>query len=223
MKQVAVLGLGDFGTALARQLKENNVAVLAVDTSESKLEALRAEFDHLVVADITQASALEKLALSEMDAVVIATSSPMTASIIAALRLKEIGVKRIVAKAENQDHAKLLQAIGVNEVVNPDEDSAVHVATKISWTYTVEMVELSQTCGIMEFSPPQAVIGKNLRDSRLRESYNVEVLAIRQKPGAPLLAIPNPDTVITAQCTLVIFGEDPHLEILRHEAERRRP
>jgi len=222
MKQVAVLGLGDFGVSLARQLKQNNVAVLAVDMSRARVDLLRDEIDHVVVADISQAVALEKLGLTAMDAVVVATSSPMPASILAVLRLKDIGVERIIAKAENLDHGKVLQAMGVTEIVIPEEDSAVRIANKISWTNVVEMVELSSGHSIMEVSPPEMVVGTSLRNSGLRHQYHVEVLGIREEAGAELKAIPSPDSMITADCTLVVFGANADLGRLRRKAERRR-
>ena len=219
MKQVAVLGMGEFGAALVRQLQHNRVSVLAVDISRARVEALKDMVDRIVIADFTQASALERLALNTMDAVVIAASTPMTASVLAVLRLKDLGVERIIAKAENEDHAKILQALGVREVVIPEEDSAARVATKISWTKVNEIVELSSECSIMEVSPPDAVIGKTLRTSGLRSNYHVEVLGIRETVGGRLIAIPNPDTIIQAGSTLVVFGEDKDLEILRKDVE----
>lgn len=218
MKQVAVLGLGDFGAAVVRQLKENKVAVLAVDVNRNRVEALQDMLDEVVIADMTQASALEKLRLPDMDAVVLAASSPMTTSVLTVLRLKELGVERIIAKAENEDHVKVLTALGVSEIVVPEEDSAARLANKISWTNVVEMVGLSSDCSIMEVAPPESIIGKSLRDSGLRVTYHVEVLAVREKPGEPLKAIPDPDSNIPAGCTLVVFGEDHHLAKLRHDA-----
>ncbi len=221
MKQVAVLGLGDFGAALVRQLTKNKVSVLAVDISRTRIEALKDEVDHVIIADMTHAAALEKMGLLAMDAVIIATSSPMPTSVLAVLRLKELGVERILAKAENEDHAKVLSALGVTEIVNPEEDSAIRVANKISWTNVVEMVELSSGYSIMEVSPPEEVVGKSLRNSGLRDRYNVEVLAVRETRGERLEAIPSPDRVINAESTLVVFGHDTQLANLRREAERR--
>jgi len=222
MKQVAVLGLGDFGTALVKQLKRNKVTVLAVDINRARVEALQGLLQHLLIADITQASALEQLGLAAMDAVVVATSSPMATSILAVLRLKDMGVERIIAKAENEDHAKVLQAMGVAEIVIPEQDSATRIANKISWTNVVEMVELFSGYSIMELSPPEDVVGKALRHSGLRHRYHVEVLGIRDRPGGTFEAIPSPDRFIDEQCTLVVFGKDQHLTELRQRAERRK-
>ena len=222
MKQVAVLGLGDFGVALVQQLAGNNVTVLAVDISRARADLLRDKVDHVVIADITQAAALEKLGLCAMDAVVVAVSSPMPSSLLAVLRLKDLGVERIIAKAENTDHGKVLEAMGVSEIVFPEQDSAMRIANKISWTNVVEMMALSPGCSIMEVLPPARTVDKALRDSGLRADYRAEVLGIRRKPGAPLNAIPSPDSQITAECTLVVFGKDSDLARLRKEAERRK-
>jgi len=220
MKQVAVLGLGDFGKALVRQLKQNHVDVFAVDRDRSRVEALRDELDHLVIADITQATALDKLNLQSMDAVVIATSSPLPASILAVLRLRELGVQRIIAKAENQDHVKVLASLGVTEVVNPDQDSAQRLANKISWSSVVEMIELSAGYSIMEVATPDFLVGKTLATSQLREKFHVEVLGVRSKPGMPLQAIPSPSHEFIADATMIVFGANEHLKALRTKAEK---
>ena len=220
MKQVAVLGLGDFGVALARQLKRNKVTVLAVDMDRARAEPLRDQLEHIVIADITQATALEKLGLTGMDAVVVATSSPMVSSILAVLRLKDLGVGRIIAKAENEDHGKVLRAMGVEEIVIPEQDSADRVGNALSWSSVVAKIALSPGIGIMEVAPPDSVVDKSLRRSGLRDKYRVEVLGIRLKQGEELEAIPSPDTIITAECTLVVFGAEESLTKLRQEAER---
>jgi len=221
MKQVAVLGLGDFGLALALQLKENGVSVLAADMSRARVDLVRDELDYIVIADITQASALNKLRLPAMDVVVVATSSPLPSSILCVLRLKDLGVKSIYAKAENKDHAIVLKALGVNEILIPEQDTATRLANKLSWTSVLEMFEFSEGCGIMEIAVPAAVAGKAIRDSGLREHSHVQVLGIRQWPGAPLEPIPNPDHVLGSRNTLVVFGEESHLARLRQEAERK--
>ena len=220
MKQVAVLGLGDFGTALCRELKANKVTVLAVDISRARAESLKDTLEHLVVADITQTSALEQLGLAQMDVVVVATSATMPTSVLSVLRLKDLGVKDIVAKAENEDHAKVLRALGVENIVIPASDSAARLANKISWTHVVEMIELSSGCSIMEMAPPKTLIGVMLRDSKLREKYQLQVLAIRERLGAPLEPIPDPDRKLTEGCTVVVFGEDKNLARLRKQVAR---
>lgn len=222
MKQVAVLGLGDFGLALAQQLMKNGVSVLAVDKNRARTDLLRDDLEHVVIADMTHATALAKLRLHAMDVVVVATSSPLPASVLCVLRLKEIGVKRIVAKAENQDHAKVLMAMGVKEILIPEDDSAVRLANKLSWTSVVEMFEFSSGCSVMEIAVPEGVLGKSLRDSGLRDHYKVQVLGVRQWPEAPLLPIPSPDYVFSPRNTLVVFGAEENLARLRQKAEERK-
>jgi len=222
MKQVAVLGLGDFGLFLAEQLNNNGVSVLAVDMSRARVDLLRDKIDHIVMADITQASALGKLRLPAMDVVVVATSSPLPSSVLCVLRLKELGVERIIAKAENQDHAKVLQAMGVDEILIPEQDTATRLANKLSWTHVLEMLEFSAGCSIMEVAAPPGIVGKSIRHSGLRETYQVQVLGVREWPGAILEPIPSPDYVIKERNTLVVFGGDTSLASLRKEAERRK-
>ena len=222
MKEVAVLGLGDYGMALVKELTGNKVRVLAVDISRSRAEALKEVLDHVVIADITQEAALKELGLQRMDAVVVAVSDPMPTSILAVLRLRDLGVEHIIAKAENEDHVKVLRALGVEDIVIPELDSARRLANTISWTNVVELVSLSSDCAIMELAPPAAVVGKVLRDSGMREKYHVEVLAIRSHPGADLDAIPTPDRVISEECMLVVFGREKELAKLRKEAAQRK-
>ena len=218
MKQVAVLGLGDFGMFLTQQLYRNGVTVLAVDMSRSRADLLRDKIEHIVVADITQPSALSRLRLPDMDVVVVATSSPLPTSILCVLRLKELGVKRIIAKAENQDHATVLKAMGVDEILIPEEDTATRLANKISWSNVIEMLQVAAGCSVMEIAAPTMLVGKTLRESGLRNNYHVQVLGIRQWPEGPLDPIPNPDYVITERNTLVLFGEEKGLAKLREAA-----
>ncbi len=219
MKQVAVLGLGDFGAALVRELKKNKVTVLAVDVNRARAESLKQLLDHVVVADITQASALSQMGLAHLDEVVVATSSPLSVSVLTILRLRELGVKRVTAKAENEDHAQVLRALGVENIIIPEHDAANRLANKISWSHVVEMVELSSGCSIMEVAAPKPVVGKLLRDSGLRERYNVQVLAIRPEPGGALEVNPGADHVIEEGTTLVVFGADDALQGLRKSLE----
>jgi len=221
MKQVAVLGLGDFGLSLAQHLKENGVSVLAVDVKRTRADLLREEIDHVVIADITQAAALTKLRLQAMDFVVVAASSPLPTSILCILRLKEMGVKHIVAKAENKDHATVLKAMGVEDIIIPEHDSARRLGNRLSYSSVMEMFEFSAGAGIMEIAVPESIAGKTLRNSGLRDKYRVQLLGIRKKPNAPLEPVPDPEEVIFSDYTMIVFGEEEHLAELRHEAEKR--
>ena len=221
MKQVAVLGLGDFGLSLAKHLKTHGVSVLAVDVKRMRADLIREEIDHIVIADITQASALGKLRLAAMDFVVVAASSPLPTSILCILRLKELGVKHIVAKAENSDHATVLRALGVEDIIIPEDDSARRLANRLSWSSVMEMFEFTSGTGIMEIAVPDSVAGKTLRNSGLRDSFHVQLLGIRKKADGALEPIPDPEEVIFSDYTLVVFGEEEHLAKLRHEAEQR--
>ncbi|HTL52639.1 MAG TPA: TrkA family potassium uptake protein [Planctomycetota bacterium] len=215
VQQVAVLGLGDFGLALAIKLVENHVSVLVVDYDRDVVELHKDKFDHAVIANFTNPGVLSELGIGNVDTVVLATSDPMETSILTVLRLKEMKVKRLLAKAENGDHAKVLKSLGVNEIIMPEADTANRVANTISWPHIFGMMQLLPGFSIMEIEPPGFLLHKKLLETRLREEYGLAVIAIRELIPPKIEVNPDPQRVITDSCSLIMLGSDASLEKFR--------
>jgi trk system potassium uptake protein TrkA len=216
--QVAVLGLGDFGLAVATRLVQNRVSVVVVDQDRERVELHREKFDRALIANFTNPTALREIGVQDMDAVVLTASEPMETSILAVLRLKELKVKQIMAKAENGDHARVLQALGVIDIILPEYDSALRIANALSWPNVAGLMQILPGYSVMEFEPPDFLLGKRVRETRLREDYGIAIVALCERDPFNVEVNPSPDRVLTKGISLLLLGSDKALERLRGKA-----
>lgn len=215
MMQVAVLGLGDFGLAVATQLVRNHVAVLVVDQNRERVELHRDKFDRALIANFTNPTALREVGVQSMDAVVLTTSEPMETSILAVLRLKELGVQRILAKAENADHAYVLQSLGVTDIILPEHDAALRIASSIAWPHVAGLMQVLPGYSIMAFDAPGYLVNRRVRETRLREEYGIAIVAVCERDPARVEVNPDPERVLTSSCSVLLLGSDTALERFR--------
>ncbi len=208
----AVIGLGSFGSNVAKTLYERKNEVLAVDVSKEKIEEVKAFVSHAVNMDAADKENLQALGIKEMDVVVVSLGPEMEASILTVLYLHEIGVKRIVAKALTEDHAKILEAVGATEVIYPEKDMAIRTALKLSCPNILEYLPLTSGVGIQEIAPPEKFIGRSLKELDLRNKYGIQVIAIKELIPEKTSFVPRADFVIKDSDILVIMGEEKKLQ-----------
>ena len=178
-KQFAVIGIGRFGASVASTLYEMGHDVLAIDSSESKIDGIVDKVTHAVVADTTSETALKSLGITNFDVVIVSIGQDIQASILTTLVLKELGVKYIVAKARTVLHGKVLQKIGADRIVFPERDMGVRVAHNLVSTNVLDFIELSPDYSIVEIIAPDDMLGKSLKELDLRAKYGINVMAIR--------------------------------------------
>ena len=203
----AVIGLGSFGSNVAKTLYEKNIEVLAVDKNKETVEEVKSFVSHAVTMDAAVKENLQAMEIQDMDVVVVSSGPEMEASILTVLYLHEIGVKRIVAKALTEDHAKILEAVGATEVIYPEKDMAIKTALRLSNPNILEYLPLVSGLEIQEIAPPEKFIGKSLRDLDLRNKYGIQVIAVRGLIPEKLTFIPKADFVIKDSDILIIMGE----------------
>ncbi|MEG0767818.1 MAG: TrkA family potassium uptake protein, partial [Clostridia bacterium] len=201
----AVIGLGRFGTSIAKTLYADGHDVLAIDASAERIEAVAEFVTHAVQADATDEDALRTLGLRNFDVAVITIGGNVQSSILITLLCKEMGIHYVVAKAQNDLHAKVLYRIGADRVVFPERDMGIRVAKSLTTHNIVEMIELSEEYSLVETHVPNAWIGKTLRNLDVRVKYGINVMAIRR--GTNLIASPHGDEILVAEDELVIIGE----------------
>ncbi|MBE0460784.1 MAG: TrkA family potassium uptake protein [Candidatus Aminicenantes bacterium] len=206
-----VIGLGSFGYNVAKTLYEKGNEVLAVDKDKERIETVKAFVSHAVNMDAADKENLQALGIQDMDVVVVSLGPEMEASILTVLYLHEIGVKRIVAKALTEDHAKILEAIGATEVIYPEKDMAIKTALRLSSPNVLEYLLLLSGFGIQEIAPPEKFIGKSLKELDLRNKYGIQVIAIRELIPEKTTFIPKADFVIKDSDILIIMGEEKQL------------
>lgn len=210
-RQFAVIGIGRFGASVAAKLYEMGYDVLAIDTSESRIDGIVDRVTHAVVADSTSETALKSLGISNFDVVIVAIGQDIQASILTTLVLKEMGVKQIVTKALTEQHGKVLQKIGADRIVFPERDMGIRVANNLAVTNVLDFIELSPDFSIVEFIATDEMVGKSLKELDLRARFGVNVLAIRTA-DKNISVSPSASDKIEAGDLLIMVGENTSLQ-----------
>jgi len=217
MGRFAVIGLGKFGGAVTRSLFEKGHEVVGIDSSRERVQDLRDEATQAIVADCTDQATLKALGIEDADAVVVSLGERMDASVLVTLYLKELGVKKIVAKAVSEDHGKILGLIGATEIVHPERDTAVRVANVLGTRSILEFLPLGVGFSLVELAAPKAFVGKSLAEMKIRQEFQVTVVAV--KNGDRLDLVPGGDYQVTAGDVLVLVGKDQDLSRIARQAE----
>lgn len=203
-KQYAVIGLGRFGSSVATNLHRLGYEVLAIDSSEERVQEFSNEVTHVVQADTTDEETLTALGIRNFDVVVVAIGEDIQANILTTLQLKELGVPYIVTKAKNALHGKMLEKMGADRVVYPERDMGQRVAHNLVSSNIMDYIELSPNLGIVEVSIPKALIGKTLAETNLRAKFEINVVAIKR--GEALIIPPLPSEKFKEDDILVVVG-----------------
>lgn len=211
MGRFAVIGLGRFGSYLATRLYELGHEVLGVDGNTDIVQGLRDRLSEVAVVDTRDKQQLRALGLKDFDTVVISVGEHLEASTLAALYCKELGV-RVVARAANMDHGKILEALGVDEVVYPERDMALRTAERLSNANLVDFISLGPDFSIIEVAPPDSFVGRTLAELKVRQRYNINVIAMRDVLTEKVTLVPTPDAVIRDSDVLVVLGQTADLE-----------
>lgn len=208
--QYAVIGLGRFGLSIAQKLFESGQEVLGVDVNEERVEESHSFVTHAVIADSTDSEALKSIGIRNFDTVVVAIGNDIQASILSVLLLKELGVKKVIAKALNKLHGQVLDKVGADWVVYPERDMGVRVAHQLISPKVLNFIEISKNYSVEEVKIPDRMNEKTLRELDIRAKFNLSVIAIRH--GDEINISPSPDKVINHGDVLVVIGENSDLE-----------
>jgi len=207
MKRFAVIGLGNFGFFAAKALFEDDNEVIAIDADQTRVQAVDPCCSEAVVLDATDKEGLKALGLEEMDAVVVSTGEKISNSILVCHHLKEIGVRKILVKALDEDHEKILRLVGASDVIHPERDMAVRVSRGLSQPNMLEFIPLADDFDLVQVGPPRDFIGKSLKDLNLRAKYNVHVIAIKELVPENFILVPPADFLIKDSDILIMLGK----------------
>jgi trk system potassium uptake protein TrkA len=208
MKRVVMIGLGIFGSQLARQIYESGLDVIAVDKNKDVVQRIKDYSTKAVVADASDKEVLESIGISADDVVVISFGEDLSASTLLTLHLKELKVKTIIVKVPNEDHKRILLKVGASEAIIPEREMANKVARSIISPNVLEYLPISEDYTIVELAPPTAFIGKTLADLDLRKKYNLQVIAIRDVLANKMQLVPRASSIIKDSDVLVIIGKE---------------
>ena len=211
----AVIGLGQFGSAICRKLSEKGAEVIAIDIDEDKVEAIKEYVAYAVVIDSTDSRALRSQNISEMDAVVVSIGQNFEGMLLTTVKLLEMGVKRIIARAQGDTQRRILEKLGIKEILSPEEEVGKNVAERLMNPGMMMCVELPDDYEIAEIAAPRSTVGRTLKDIGLLEKYRLNVVTVIQKAENDLShikGIPQPEMVIEEHDELVVFGKAKDLE-----------
>lgn len=214
-KQFVVIGLGRFGTSVAKTLYSLGNDVLAIDVDEETVQSISDSVTHSVQAEATDENTLRSLGIRNFDVAVVTIGSDLQASVMVTLLLKELGVKHIIAKANSELHAKVLYKIGADRVVLPERDMGVRVAHNLVSSNILDYIELSPDYSIAEIANPRVWQGKTLQELNLRANYGINVVAV--KKDNDINVSPMADDVLESGDVIVAIGGADELNKLESQ------
>ncbi|HZH60601.1 MAG TPA: TrkA family potassium uptake protein [Metabacillus sp.] len=205
-KEFAVIGLGRFGGSICRALSEEGMEVMAIDTDEDKVNQFANIASHAVVGDTTDESVLKSLGIRNFDHVIVAIGDNIQASILTTLILKELGVKHITVKAQNDYHEKVLSKIGADRIVHPERDMGKRIAHNIISNNVLDYLELSDEHSIVEIVANERLDGHSIIDLDIRAKYGINIVAMKRDKD--IIVSPQANEIIRKNDILIVIGAD---------------
>lgn len=213
MKTYLVIGLGRFGSALATQLCSLGAEVLAMDVRSDLVQQVANSVTHAVVGDAQDKEVLRSLGARNFDCAILAIGDDLAASVLVTMNLKELEVPYIVCKAHDETHRKVLEKLGVDRVVIPEQEHAQRLGRSLYRHNVLDYIELSKDYGILEVPAPKAWLGKTLRELNVRAKLGVNIIAVEN--GGETNVSPAADYAVKPGDTMVVLGENYALEAVQ--------
>lgn len=222
MKQFAVVGLGRFGSTVARVLVEKGAEVIGVDRNKKRVENIKNDITSAVQIDTMDEESLRECGLEKVDAAIVCMGLDVEESILATAILKKIGIEKVIARASTDLHADILKMVGAAEVVFPERDTGEKVAVKLVSPGLEEMVELGEELSLAEIEVKEgALAGKSLKNLGLFAKYKIHPIIIKKKAlhekagkvvEEEIREVPDPEYALSAGDTLLVLGETKDVE-----------
>lgn len=211
MKRFIVVGLGNFGSAAAEALHRQGHDVAALDMNENAVDRIAPFVSRAAVGDGRDARTLERLGARNANAAIVSTGEDITSSILATLALRDLGVDEVYVKVVSNDHARVLQKIGVTETVFPERESGLRLGARISSRGVLNYVRLANDFSIQEMAVPDRWIGRTLRQLELPRKHRIAIVAIHDVLHDEIATVPDPDAPLKESDTLLVSGRDDDL------------
>ena len=212
MKSFVVIGLGRFGTAVAEELYALGHEVLAIDREEGCAQRISEIVTHTIIADAKDESVLQSIGVRNFDGVIICMTD-IEDSVMIALMLKDMGAKYIIAKSQSKQHSRMLELIGVDRIVFPEQDMGVRLAQTISSRRALDFIELSPEYAIVELPLPSVWQNKTLAEIGARKQFGINVLAIR-RGEKEIHVSPQAEFLLKHRDVLIIVGKNQNIRKL---------
>ena len=215
-KRYVVIGLGQFGRAIASVLAGKGAEVIAIDNNPNNIESIKDDVAHAITMDATDRKALMSQGINEVDAVVLAIGKDFEALLLIASHLLEMNAKRIIARAHGKHQRMILERLGVTEILSPEDEVGKIVAERLLNPNILSYLELPDSYEIVEIKAPKGIINRSLEEIGLRDKYKLTVITIKREflekqngqiiSEQHVLGVPSSQTTITENDTLMVFG-----------------
>ena len=212
-KTYAVFGLGRYGIAVAKELVENGMEVIAVDNEQRIVNDVAAYLPVCKCADVTDAEVISRLGIGNIDTVIVCMASNLEASVMAVTLCKEAGVETVIAKCANEMHQKILLRVGADQVVFPENESGIRLAKNILSSGFIDMISLSSDVSVVEIGVRDEWCGKNLIELNLRKKYGFNIVAIKKDENVNVSI--NPEEPLEAESSLIVIANTAQLGKLK--------
>ena len=213
MKSYLVIGLGRFGSEVARKLSEQKGEVLAMDRRNDLVQQLSNDVTHAVVGDSQDKEVLRARGAGNFDCAVVAIGGDLSASVLTVMNLKELGVPYIVCKAHDETHRRVLEKLGADRVVIPEQENADRLAKSLSSTNVLDYIVLSNEYGIIEVPVPKVWVGKSLKELSVRAKLGINILAIKHDGMTDVS--PAADYVLSGDAIMLVLGNTKALDAVQ--------
>ena len=213
MKSYVVIGLGLFGQALARQLCELDAEVLAIDIRQDLVDQIADEVTRAVSTNAQDKEELRKLGVRDMDCAIVSIGDDLAASVLITMNLMELEVPYIVCKAHDETHRRVLEKLGANRVVIPEQENAQRLGRSLHSHNVLEYIELSEDYGILEIPAPKTWVGQTLKELNIRAKLGVNIIAVES--GKKTNVSPSADYRILEGDIMVVLGDNYSLEAVQ--------
>ena len=214
MKTFVVIGLGRFGSAVAKKLFEMGHEVLVIDDNEVAIQKFSSFVTHAVAADAKDPNTLKSLGVRNYDCAILAIAENIEDSVLITLALKEIGIKEVVCKARDAQHKKILEKLGADRIIVPEYEMGLKTAVKLGSENLLDFIELSDNYGISEIKVPAKWIGHGVGEIDIRKKYKINVIAVKNECCKDVTAVPGPEYIFKEKDILVILGKNESINNL---------
>jgi trk system potassium uptake protein TrkA len=211
-KQFIVIGLGRFGSSVVKTLAAGNADVLAVDIDEEKVDDVSDYATHAVSMDATDENALKALGIRNFDVAIVCVGD-IQSSVLITLICKELGVKYVLCKAQDELHAKVLFKIGADKIIFPERDTAIRVANNLLASNLIDFIEIFKNYGMLEIAVPNDWVGKSLLELNIRKNYNVSIIAIKR--GDDFNVNPSADDTLKGGDVVIVIGSEDNMNKIK--------
>jgi len=210
-----MLGMGSFGAALATKLVANGCTVIGVDLRRERLDLVKNVIQEAVIGDSTDREFLENLPIKEATAVFISLGESISLSLLATLHVKELGARNVIVKGVTKEHGKILEHLGVDRVVFPEEEVARELADRMTWPNVLDYLPIDPEYSVAEVAMPGSLSGRTLAEANLRSSIGVHVMGIKDVMNGKFEMFPDGRTKLLDDQILLVVGREGEIAKLR--------